>query len=481
MFHAPHTPYRYIAIASLFLAVTINMTSSIAFGQAQADATDRLHQTLRNLALPIGKTGVEVQMSGTEFAKEQARDPEVPIAEIPTKQRLLLYTDGRYLLETDEFFPGSVEFLFRTVGSRTGSTTFDLLKWRSGTELLRGSPEEAQNDYGDLLLLCPALLATDALRHSLVIDSANSSGKTLKASYKDSLDRSVSLVVDHELGTIVSVEVGKQHYRYLAWHSAGGLLQPSSIEGFNGQIDVAWKSLNTVLKTAPSGKDFEIPPGYVEAPAQPKLALTPLGNGAYRVDGTPSGYHTGVVVGSDCIALFDPSVSKEEAKTVKQLVEEAFPGRPIRYVILSHAHGDHIHGLPIYFGNDVKIIAGAGAQIAIQRQFPTVNLAQLKQLELHADIDLGGTKLQLYPINSSHASTMLVAYHRESHTIFEGDLLSLPDLGPVQPSFEGADELLSLITTNHLIVDTIVGIHGRSASLRDLEESLELRHKTHTL
>lgn len=471
---------RFSLVVFISAATASGFRSDLS-GSARQDDKDRLHEILRDLANSIGNSGVEVYMRGTEFAPEQSRDPQVPILEVPAKQRILLVPDGRYLLQTNELFPGNVLFRFRTIGSTEGAATVDELKWRTGTEIQRSSAQEARQDYGDLLLLCPAMLAADALSHSMMLVSTNAIDNTLKGSYTDSIGRSVSIVVDPVSRTIVSVSANSRHYRYEAWRTVHGLRQPSRIVGNTGGADAVWNDVNAFPKKSFAADEFAIPFGYVDETARLNLRLSPLGGGAYRVDDAPSGYHSSVIVGSDCIAVFDPSVSLEEATTVRALVENNFPGRPIRYVILSHVHGDHTRGLPIYFDHSVKILAGAGAQIALKRQFPNINLTQIEELKQPTKIDLGGTELELYPMPSTHASTMVVGYDPQARTIFQGDLFFLPEVGPTPPAFEGAEELSSLISKYHLTVDTIVGVHGRSGGKASLTDSLELRRAGRSL
>jgi glyoxylase-like metal-dependent hydrolase (beta-lactamase superfamily II) len=429
----------------------------------------------------IGSNGAEVYLSGIEFAHEQSMSPRVPVQEVPMKQRFILAPDGRYVLQTEEPYPGNVVFRFRTVGSRSGAATFDELMWRTGSEIQRSSAQQAMEDYQSLLLLCPALLAVDAMRHPLTVDTRNAQNGTLNFSYTDSLGQLVSVAVDASSGSIESVTTGNQHYRYSAWRTKHGLLQPARIEGNNGGADSTWIDVDATAKQTFPDADFAIPAGYADGPPPLGLHLASLGHGAYRVDGASSGYHTGVVVGRNCIALLDPSVSVAEASNVRHLVQQSFPGRPIRYIVLSHVHGDHIAGLPVYFEAEVKIIAGAEAHVALKRRFPAMNLNQLQELDQSSGsnqsfrIDLGGKQLQVYPVQSTHASSMLVSYDAQSRTLFQGDLFFLPEVGPTPPAFEGAEELASLISKNHWIVGMIVGVHGRSGRSDDLTESLALR------
>jgi glyoxylase-like metal-dependent hydrolase (beta-lactamase superfamily II) len=75
------------------------------------------------------------------------------------------------------------------------------------------------------------------------------------------------------------------------------------------------------------------------------LRATSLGHGAYRIDGAPSGYHTGFVVGTNAVAIFDAPISPAEAQRVRAVIERTAPGRRITHVVASHTHRDHIAGL----------------------------------------------------------------------------------------------------------------------------------------
>lgn len=460
--------------ASLAVIFTVSI-SPRCFAQVEQSGTgtaDQVHDVLSKLASSIGDAGVEVYMNGTQFAHEQTRDPQDPIQNVIAKQRFLLSPDGQFLLQADQKFPGQIQFRFRLIGSKSGEVTFDELKWRGGTEMLRRPALQAQQDYADLLLFCPAFLAVDALRHNLTIDPMGTSDDTLYASYRDDLGRLISIVLDRGAGTIAGVMADKQYYRYKGWHTVHGLPQPFRVEG----VDAAW-NVDAYPRTHFPESDFAVPSGYIDERPQPALHLSSLGHGTYRVDGAPSEYHSGVVVGDTGIAIFDPSDSPEETTSIRHLVEQTFPGKPIRYVVLSHVHHDHIAGLPIYFSDPVSVLAGAGARISLKRQFPDWNASQLQEVVKSTTLDLGGTQIQLHPVASSHSSTMLVLYAPQSKTLFQGDLFYLPDVGETPPGFEGAEELSGLIATQHLSVETIVGVHGRSGGMEQLRDAIRLKRQ----
>jgi glyoxylase-like metal-dependent hydrolase (beta-lactamase superfamily II) len=125
-------------------------------------------------------------------------------------------------------------------------------------------------------------------------------------------------------------------------------LQPQRISIYRGiRLRNRWERAS-VAATNIDARAFDLPAGYVQRAERGPLHATALGHGAYRIDGSPSGYHTGFVVGTDAVAIFDAPIGREEAEKVRAVIEKTAPGRRIAHVVASHTHFDHIAGLPAY-------------------------------------------------------------------------------------------------------------------------------------
>jgi glyoxylase-like metal-dependent hydrolase (beta-lactamase superfamily II) len=59
------------------------------------------------------------------------------------------------------------------------------------------------------------------------------------------------------------------------------------------------------------------------------------------------GWYSAFLVSSDGIILVDP-INPDFAQWLKSQLTERFPGRPVRYVIYSHSHWDHIEGGSVF-------------------------------------------------------------------------------------------------------------------------------------
>ena len=166
---------------------------------------------------------------------------------------------------------------------------------------------------------------------------------------------------------------------------------------------------------------------------------------------------------------------REEAGKVRSIIEKTAPGRRITHVVASHTHSDHIAGLQAYLDAGARVLVGKGGGIALRRQFATLPDSAVEEVSAPRTLDLGGAKVVLYPLASSHAAEMLVSYAPASRTVFQGDLFYLPEAGPIPATFEGGEELSRLIADQNLDVVDIVGVHGRSGRLADLAEGVKLR------
>ncbi len=479
------TTLRALALFGLLaltpFATVLLTTDASAAGAPPNPAKATLELAKKQFALPPG-AAMELSMRGSTSRPEQARDAAAAFADVPSDQSVVLTEDGRFRLKTRTLYPGSIVFSFLTVGSPQGSSTIDELQWRDGTEISKEDAASARKDYADLLFLSPALLLRDALNRKPVSKPAARNAEPgatqrIEVSFKDAAGRPTTLTLDTASGRIESATSGTRRFTYVGYQKQKTLLQPTRITQYDGdRVATRWNDVTTLLMPAPSPEVFNLPDGYTEAADRSPLRATDLGEGAYRIDGAPSGYHTGFVVGDRAIAVFDAPVSVEEAEQVKAVIEKAAPGKRIAYVVVSHPHGDHVAGLRAYLKDGIEVVTGPGAGVALKRQLSASAQLKLREVNNTDELDLGGRTLKLYAINSTHASSMLVAYAPASRTVFQGDLFYLPEVGPVPPAFDGAGELSTLITASQgLFVERIVGVHGRTGTLDDLNQSLALR------
>lgn len=425
-----------------------------------AASTPAPAERLDGLCAPL-RQGVAIDLAGTSYRPEQAHAPDEPLAAVDARQSMLLLPDGRFLLRTSNLYPGDIEFRYRTLGDRNGERTIDELGWRDGDVLQQDDAATVARDLADLRMLAPGLLACDAIARNPGRPAAGGA-----ASFKDGAGRDVTLAFD-AAGDLASAKRDGDVYRYEGWNTDAALRLPATIiHSRDGRERERWTRVRARPAQAADTALLSLPDGYRPADPPPSLHATPLGDGAYRIDGAPSGYHTGFVVGEKGIVLFDAPIDVDEAKAVRAVIEKAAPGRAITHVVISHVHGDHVAGLPAHA--DAEVLVGAGGVAALRRQLGDRLPARVREVTHAETLELGDRRIRVLPLASDHAATMLVGFDPASGTLFQGDLFYIPERGAVPVAFSTGRELATLIDSNELDVRTIVGVHGRSGTPADL-------------
>jgi glyoxylase-like metal-dependent hydrolase (beta-lactamase superfamily II) len=159
-------------------------------------------------------------------------------------------------------------------------------------------------------------------------------------------------------------------------------------------------------------------------------------------------------------------------------VRAAFPGKPLRQVVATHFHYDHIGGIREFAADgDLTVICGRESVAFFDEVFGRPHTADPDRFAgrpmpvtvLGVDGELvlptadGGT-LQICHITSDHAEDMLIVYLSKPKIVFESDLWNPTPSMPAPGAQRGrlATQLYDAITSRDLDVETVVGGHRGS-------------------
>lgn len=145
----------------------------------------------------------------------------------------------------------------------------------------------------------------------------------------------------------------------------------------------------------------------------------------------------GFIVGRDAVAVLDPGGSLEDGESLRRAIRDV-TRLPIRYVVMSHVHPDHVFGAaafraerPVFVGH-VRLPEALGLRGAYYRKeldrilgagragpvvFPT------RLVRDHAELDLGGRVLAVTAHPPAHTDCDLSLVDRQTATLLTGDLL----------------------------------------------------------
>jgi glyoxylase-like metal-dependent hydrolase (beta-lactamase superfamily II) len=154
-----------------------------------------------------------------------------------------------------------------------------------------------------------------------------------------------------------------------------------------------------------------------------------------RVDQVvPGVYHLGsgeyfatAVVQGDSIVLIDLPEPAARAQVMLDSLRARFPRTPVRLIVVSHHHTDHMAGLSSTFSAGIPVIAHQAA-VQLVRRFDLADGAEIPSSRNVRGVDrilvlgTGTTALQLHAVANTHSSATLLAYLPAHRVLIAPDL-----------------------------------------------------------
>ena len=188
--------------------------------------------------------------------------------------------------------------------------------------------------------------------------------------------------------------------------------------------------------------------------------ITPITDSLYRYQ---YNMHVSVfLVRPEGILITDPT-TVEAAEWLRDELKRRF-NKPVRYMIYSHAHSDHIGGASVFDVPGVKIVAHELTKQALVDQplpgarIPVPTMTFTKPMTLH----FGGRTIRLFRVEpSTHAKDLIAMYFVEDRTLFAVDVMSVKSVGFFDFSNENFPAMIEAIRNLQRIdYDHLVDSHG---------------------
>ncbi len=152
-------------------------------------------------------------------------------------------------------------------------------------------------------------------------------------------------------------------------------------------------------------------------------------------------------VGLESIPASSRSGTDLATQELLAAVATACPGKPVRYLIVGHHHGDHLGGLRGFAGPGVTILAAPGHVAAVRRALDAPHAlagdswtgaaleTRVEAVEGRRMITDGSRKLEAVNIGDNpHTAESLLAWLPEPGLILQGDLFYYGEGDPFPPS-----------------------------------------------
>ena len=167
----------------------------------------------------------------------------------------------------------------------------------------------------------------------------------------------------------------------------------------------------------------------------------------------------GFIVGREAVAIIDPGGSLDDGERLRATVQVK-TDRPIRYVVMTHGHPDHIFGgvafvadHPVFVGHArlagvlvdrgeyyrKRLVEIVGRERAGDYEMPTLLVTD------KAELDLGGRVLELEAHGAAHTDNDLTILDRQTGTLWAADLLFVDRIPAIDGSLTGWLKVLAAL------------------------------------
>jgi glyoxylase-like metal-dependent hydrolase (beta-lactamase superfamily II) len=264
---------------------------------------------------------------------------------------------------------------------------------------------------------------------------------------------------------------------YSGYRNFGGVTFPSRIV----QTQDGYPSLDLTIASVTANPTFDAPvPDNVRnapPPAPVMVAVEKLAEGVFYLTG--GSHHSLAVEMRDHIVVVDTPQNEARAAAVLAKAKETIPNKPIRFVVTSHHHWDHLGGIRTAIDEGATIVTHQSNKAFLERVAKTPHTmapdrlaSSRKAVRIQTVGDRGqltdGTRtIELHRLQGyEHAGDMLVVYLPNEKILAEPDAYTppAPNASLIAPAVAYAKALHANIQRLKLDVQVIAPFHGNRKS-----------------
>jgi len=282
----------------------------------------------------------------------------------------------------------------------------------------------------------------------------------------------------------------------IAWHSHQGwddnwqfYSQSTGHNAYGGKFPAVQANV--------CGDPVPVPESVRQAPAPNPAQVTveKMANGVYLIGGGPANSY--MVEFRDFVAVFEAPLSEERSLAVIEQVARLAPDKPIRWLISSHPHFDHIGGLRTYnhigatvvthmlnlklLNNDVLTYKARTVKPDILSLWPPTEVAEgynYEAIQENFVITDNSRILRVYYVQPlQHVAGMLMAYLPAERIAFEADLFDTHE-APRAAQMPAMRSLLTQVQRMKLDVATVAPVHGKPVPWSTFVDAIGTAAKT---
>ncbi len=221
-----------------------------------------------------------------------------------------------------------------------------------------------------------------------------------------------------------------------------------------------FRVMQAVLILAVSVGSFAV----AQAQDAPKRDIVQISGDLYRFQNK---FHYSVfLVTPEGVIVTDP-INADAAKWLKAEIASRF-GKPIRYVVYSHDHADHIAGGEVFAADGAIVVAHEKAKRTILGEKRPTAVPQIT-FKRQMTLELGGKTVELKYLGKNHSDNMIVMRFPEERTLFAVDFIPVKTVGFKDfPDAYLPEWIKSLARVERMDFDILVPGHGPLGTKADV-------------
>ena len=203
---------------------------------------------------------------------------------------------------------------------------------------------------------------------------------------------------------------------------------------------------------------------------------------APNVQHVVGGSHNSMIVAmNDSLVVFDAPINEGQSRWVIDAAKAKYPGKPIKYLVMTHHHMDHSSGTRTYVAEGATLVVPGQARPFFEKMIAAPHTIRPDALTQHPrsativdvkdalSIKDGTLQINLYNIPNPHVDGMIIGHLVEPNLVWVTDLIS--PRGPIARN--AATVAVGDALRQHNIQNaTFVGGHGGTAKQADIAAAL---------
>ena len=444
-----------------------------------------------------GIENFSLRADGVEFHRNQSRRPDVAESTPRRYEVTIDLKNNRYRLFAERYAIGTDSVPSYDVFDGKERISANLL---NKTKSVRPVPNNWRQQYTALFL--PQFLVLNALdrpanlrylgrvdfngRPHDVISFHSPDGPRISL-YLDAETRLIakqeSLVHDALAGDTITETI------FSAYREFGKFKVPTEAAGriadvTTYKLNYSDISFDRNLSESEFRLEFDLKSPLPDAP--PASAVNRLGENIYTV--SVSGYRVLFAGFKDYIFVMEAPVGEAAAREAIARIKETIPGKPIKYIAVTHFHADHAGSVRTFIAEGATLVTTKGnrgyfeqmakSRFTLASDSLSINPQPLKIEALETEKRVFSdetTTVEIYNTGANpHADDMLIAYLPKEKIIYEADIFdSLSD-----NRYPATVHLLKWLEKTKLAVEKIIPVHGMPAALSEVIAVVAEREKT---